>query len=253
MNKKAMLLVGVLLALGVCVSAALALDPMGSPTAEAEKGRWITGFEYFSEDSDIELDEAQPAGLTAPFKMNVEEQLVTAKLAYGLVDDLEIFVRLGGEISGEGKGTQLGSDVTFDGDSGFAFGVGVKASFYEQDKLEIGGLFQINWGDSEGKVDTLGLSGSVEGDTTEIGIAVGPSYDLTERISIYGGPFLYFIDGKVDGTVGGINVSYEIDEADYFGAYIGGEIDITDNVAFNLEWQHTGSADGLGMGLAMKF
>jgi len=255
MKKRISLLAVVLVAVCVYGSAALALDPMGPPTARLEKGRWSVGVEYFIEDSDIELDEARPVGTVSPFKMNVEEQLVTAKIAYGIADNWEIFLRLGSELSGEGTGTQAGSPVTFDGDSGFVTGLGVRASLYKQGNLELGGLFQIGWGKSEGNIETQGQSFSVDGHTTEIGVAIGPSYKITQNVSIYGGPFFYFIDGDIDGTVPvlGTDISYDIDEDSYFGGYIGTQIDITGRAAFNIEWQHTATADGLGMGLVWRF
>jgi len=253
MKNRISLLAVVLAAVCVCGSAALALDPMGPPTSRLEKGHWSVGVDYFAEDSDIELDEARPVGLVSAFKMNVEEQLVTANIAYGIADNWEIFLRLGGEASGDGTGTQGGSPVTFDGDSGSVTGLGARASLYKQGNLELGGLFQIGWGKSEGKIETRGQSFSVDGDTTEIGVAIGPSYKITENVSIYGGPFFYFIDGDVDGNVLGIDISYDIDEASYFGGYIGTQIDIADGIAFNVELQHTATADGLGMGLVWRF
>lgn len=252
--KKRISLLAVVLAI-VCLygSAALALDPIGPPTSRLEKGCWSIGVDYLIEDSDAELDDAKPVGVASPFKMNVEEQLITANIAYGIADNWEIFLRLGSELSGEGTGTQAGNPVEFDGDSGFLTGLGVRASLYKQGNLELGGLFQIGWGKSDGDIETPLGSGSVDGHTTEIEVAMGPSYKITETVSIYGGPFLYFIDGDIDGTVAGTDVSYDIDEDSYFGGYIGTQIDITGRAAFNIEWQHTATADGLGMGLVWRF
>jgi hypothetical protein len=253
MKKRISLLAVVLVIVCVYGSAALALDPIGPPIARLEKGHWSIGVDYLVEDSDAELDDAKPTGFVSPFKMNVEEQLVTANVAYGIADNWEIFLRLGSELSGEGTGTQAGSRVTFDGDSGFVTGLGVRASLYKQGNLELGGLFQIGWGKSDGNIKTQGQSFSVDGNTTEIEVAMGPNYKINESVSIYGGPFLYFIDGDIDGTVMGTDISYDIDEDSYFGGYIGTQIDITDGTAFNIEWQHTATADGLGMGLVWRF
>lgn len=253
MKKRISLLAVVLVAVCVYASAALALDPMGPPTARLEKGHWSVGVQYLFEDSDIELDEARPVGTVSPFKMNVEEQLVTAKIAYGIADNWEVFLRLGREVSGEGTGTQAGNPVTFAGDRGSVTGLGVRASLYKQGNLELGGLFQIGWGKSDGNIETQPQSFSVDGHTTEIGVAIGPSYKITENVSIYGGPFFYFIDGDIDGTVAGTDISYDIDEDSYFGGYIGTQIDIRGRAAFNIEWQHTATADGLGMGIVCRF
>ena len=95
----------------------------------------------------------------------------------------------------------------------------------------------------------------------EVQIAVGPDYQLTEKVRIYGGPFLYLIDGEVKGEWHGLTApnayvgdeSYDIDTVSTFGGYIGTQINIAKNLYYSIEYQHTGAADALGMSMTWRF
>jgi len=144
-------------------------------------------------------------------------------------------------------------------------GFGTKVTFWEQTpELKWGGLFQMSWADSDGKLKLEAegeelLSADFDLDIYEIQLAVGPTYKLMENVSIYGGPFLQFINGDMDAkytepyTGGTLKLSADVDEAAYFGGYIGLQAELIENVPFYIEYQHTAKADALGMGLLWKF
>lgn len=169
-----------------------------------------------------------------------------------------------------------------DGDSGFSIGLDSKATFYEKGKLRVGGLFQISWSQSDGKksglhpvdggvnafmgpAEGIPWSHSVDISITEIQLALGSTYRLTERVSIYGGPFFHFIDGHVNGRYSESGEAfgstldyrtkyrYDIDENSFFGGYVGVQFEAFRNALFNIEYQHTAFADALGMQLIWRF
>ncbi len=68
----------------------------------------------------------------------------------------------------------------------------------EEEKLKIGGLIQVGWSELDGAIrpkEWPVADDTVQFDLTQVQIAVGPSYDLTDMVSIYGGPFLHFVHG----------------------------------------------------------
>ncbi len=98
----------------------------------------------------------------------------------------------------------------------------------------------------------------------ELQIALGPTYELTRGISLYGGGFFHFIDGMLDlkggtSTTGmpkigyDLDSSFDIDQASELGTYIGIKIDATKDISYCIEYQHTDSADAIAMRLLWRF
>jgi hypothetical protein len=100
----------------------------------------------------------------------------------------------------------------------------------------------------------------------EMQIGIGPTYNLTRDISIYGGAsaFFHVTDGQLtsQGRAPVITVpevyprldnSYRIDEVSVLGGYIGSEIRITETLSYSIEYQYTEPANALGMSLVWRF
>jgi hypothetical protein len=98
-------------------------------------------------------------------------------------------------------------------------------------------------------------------DITQVQIAVGPTCRLTEQLSIYGGPFLHLVNGNLDDrfsewTDEGLltsHYSWNVQEDSILGAYIGAQVDLTDNCCFSIECQLTSAAEAAAMGLFWRF
>ena len=288
MQKKSLLII-VFVLVGLIGSAAFALDPMGPPTAGLHKGKFGLGAEYSHTRMKLKMhgheSEAQykfsaffdgSSSKVAPFKVKLDMDKVYGYIGYGVTDDWEVFVRLGGmnadwsdNLFPTGPRT---SARNYDGDTGFAYGFGTKKTFYNKDKLEIGALFQISWAQSTARFhgirDGEAVLETAKLKLTEMQIAVGPTYHLTEKISIYGGPFWHYanfgssdISGSRDDRAGDpsqqdykiTKSSYDIDTLRHFGLYIGSQIKLTKSAFYCIEYQHTPSADALAMNLIWKF
>ena len=159
----AMLVVGLLV---VCFfsSTVLALSPMGPPKASLGQGQWAVGIDYANETMDLEasstINETQIGQpdldpYDVKHKINdLKSNIVMGRVGYGVSDNWDAFVRLG-IADGDGDIDQTYADgVTekfkgFDGDFGFAWGFGTRATFWEDDKITWGGLFQITWLDPD--------------------------------------------------------------------------------------------------------
>ncbi|MHC4556968.1 MAG: hypothetical protein ACYTFW_07225 [Planctomycetota bacterium] len=256
-------------------STAFALDPMGPPAAGLKQGQVKAGVDYAYSKMDLELSEGTwiefldgayfDSGEATSFTLkDFKVNRIYANLGYGAADNCELFLRLGG------TGAEFDDSIWQDGedfetDTDFTIGGGVKVTFLEAGDLKLGGLFQVNGAEFDGKLDAPHWSASdfVEVDLVEAQIAVGATYTWADRISVYGGPFLHFVSGDLDDTFsevdagsGGLLTSeyyWEVNEDSVFGGYIGAQLEFTENCSFNIEYQHTSAADAFGASLMFRF
>jgi len=279
---------------------------MGHAVAELEKGQFSIGAEYSASRMDLRFNEGEitrrgyadgvltsiSSGPLVPYTLtNLHMDKIWTKISYGVTDDWDVFLRLGtSDMDFDYSGRMICVNNACDaftlgqeqnGDNGFAIGLGTKVTFHKEENIKWGGLFQISWCQSDGKESGALLpaesmtdwsdsfSHSVDIELIEIHVALGPEYQLADNISIYGGPFLHFINGNVEGhyyesgmfTLPDPDVFSEyttdytcdIDQRTFFGGYVGLEMDLTKNVSANIEYQHTATADALAINLTWKF
>ena len=260
---------------GFYCSAVFALDPIGPPSSDIEQGQFKIGTDYSHSNMDLKLnngivieyldgffngwDEAVDLTLKN-FKINRGY----ANLGYGIADNFEAFFRLGGSSAEFGDSIWEDSEK-FDSRAEPAAGFGVKATFFEEYNLKLGGLIQANWAGYDGKLNAKHWASSdfVEIDITEIQFAVGVTCILSDRVSVYGGPFLHFIDGElndvyseVDTDTGGLltsDYSWDIEQDSSFGGYLGTQMELAENCSLNIEFQHTAAANAFGASIAWRF
>lgn len=263
----------------VCLGgpAAFALSPMGPPTAGLKQEDFKIGIDYSHSKMDLEFNDGKyveyldgwfdASGAEPDLKLkDVEINTVYVNLGYGITDNFEVFLRLGGTNAKFGGSTFWPSGDDFDSNTDFAIGGGIKTTFYEEGKLKIGGLIQVGWSELDGAIrpqEWPVADDTVQFDLTQVQIAVGPSYELTERALIYGGPFLHFVRGdwediynQIDPDTGGLltsKLSWTVEEESSFGAYIGIQMEIAENSTFLIEYQHTAAANAVGASMAVRF
>ncbi len=270
-NSRSIWLLGFVLLVGH--SAAFALDPMGPPTAGLRQGQLKEGIEYSYGTMDLKLNDGiwieqldgvfYDAGNAEPLTLkNFKTNKAYYNLGYGIIDGLDAFLRLGATTATFGDSIWEDAEK-FDNHADFTVGCGIKATFYEDDNLKLGGLFQANWTEFDGRLSAAHWAAAdlVEMSITEIQVAVGPTYKLADNISIYGGPFFHFVVGDLDdefseASEGGLltsKYSWDVDGSSNFGGYIGAQVDIAEDLSFNIEYQQTESADALSVGLIWRF
>jgi opacity protein-like surface antigen len=263
----------------ICISgpAVFALSPMGPPASSLKQEDFKIGADYSYSEMDLEFNNGKyvefldgwfdASGPEPDLKLKgLEINTVYINIGYGVTDYFEVFLRLGGNNAKFSGHTFWPSGEDFDSNTGFAIGGGMKATFYEADRLKIGGLIQIDWSDLDGAIrpkEWPVADDTVTFDLTQVQIAVGPSYELTESVLIYGGPFLHFVYGdwedvynQIDPISGGLlttKTSWDVEEDSSFGAYIGTQIEFGENSIFTIEYQHTSSADAVGASMAVRF
>jgi hypothetical protein len=263
-----------ILIFGLCGSNAFALDLMGPPTAEIEKGMFRAGIDYAFSDMDLELIEGQGttfldgellgsgtvASLTiSGFKVNT----LYATIGYGIFENCEGFLRMGAANATFGDSLwNEGED--YDSDIDFAIGAGIKINFYKEFDWKIGGVIQISRAELDGKLDssswTIPQPQLIDISTTEIQIAIGATYMYSKRLSIYGGPFAHFISGDFDFQFNRVtdafyvgDFSWQINDGPIYGGYLGAQIELSQNISTNIEYQKSSEADVFGVSLQMKY
>ena len=254
------------------------MDPLGSVSDRLRKGQFGIGVDYSISDMDFmakgrsnlaiyNVTIGSLVGIQSEKKRlsldGVEVHKAYANLGYGITDNLEAFLRLGA----------ADTDWRDEGDTYFSFGLRTGVTFYKKDAFQLSALAQYSWAESE--FDSLPLTTVVGGtpypllmsgrlSMHEIQIAMGPTYELTDGISLYGGGFFHFMDGTLDlkgsATTMGIpqfrydlDSSYDINQASELGVYIGARIKTTNDISYSIEYQHTNLADVIAMRLLWRF
>jgi len=255
--KKMLLLAITPVVVSLCVSSALALPPMGPPAAGLEEGQFSGGVVHSYSKMDLRLNHGRSPGGGPNLTMdNLKRHYVLANLGYGIMDNWEGYLLIGG---GAARGKESGGirykTNTPTLGNGYVFGFGTKATFVEEPVIKWGGLFQLLRAQADGRAKVAGGSWKADTELWEIQLAVGPTYQLNEKASIYGGPFFYIVDGRftAKNRATPARICYDIDEGSSFGGYIGTEIKVTNYAAFHVEYQHTAAADAIGMGLIFRF
>jgi hypothetical protein len=242
--EKRLLLLSVVLVVVFCGSAVFALDKMGPPTAGLEKGQFGLGVDYMYSDMDLGGNIDQPDE-----DENLHVHKVFGTLACGAMDNVELFLRLGiGRAEGEDVVAE-DQDIEW-GSSEFAWGIGGKVTLLEQDSCAWGTLIEFSQFKSEEHPSDHVV------DFDELQIAIGPTYKLSDSISVYGGPFYHHVDGKATdksppGPPDRGKVSSSLD-TDAFGGYLGAQFKINEDASVTTEFQYTDDAIGFGAGFLWR-
>jgi hypothetical protein len=192
-----------------------------------------------------------------------EVNTLYATVGYGIVENYEVFLRMG-TAKGEFGDSLWEEGEDFDSNIDFAIGAGFKANFYEGFDWKVGGIFQVNMLELDGKIESSawGISQPhfAEISSTEMQIAIGVNYLRSRRVAIYGGPFVHFISGDFDYKFARISnnfdsgeYSWEFNEGPTYGAYIGAQITLYNSSFANVEYQQTSDAEFIGASLLLKY
>ena len=299
MRKKGLLVLGSVMATALCASTTFGGAPLGPPVAGLDAGQFRAGAEYFYGEMDLDWDE-EPDAIGGDVE-DLTTNVVFGRLAYGLTPRWQASVRLGAgsaEFDMEGYSLALPeaaggerlslSDMTFDGDYELAWGFGTKYTLWQQRRdLSWGVAFQMAWFDWDdcvaGSVDqTLAGAGeefTVDGDYAmgidleyyEMTVALGPAWQATDRLCLYGGPFLHYLRGEMDVDLDGsfavrdsggglvdeasisLSDSGDLEQKSEFGGFAGGQLDLSQRIKAFAEVTFTGDAWGIGVGAGWRF
>jgi len=252
---------------GMFCSVSFALAPMGPPMAGLDQGTYGVGLGYAQSDMTLEVMGGSGAGGEKVIN-DLQNDMYYVCLGYGISNDWELYGAVGwanAEFPGDG------STPDFDGDDGFAFGIGTKRTLAEDGDTKWGVLAQFTQGKSEDDIRTttsgtwgngaISLPGPSGEDSSrkletklewyEVQLAMGPTVPLSEDMCVYGGPFLHFASADLE--VKTSRDEYELEQHLELGAYIGTLISLGDpNASLMAEFLYTGEAWAWGVGAMFK-
>ncbi len=242
---------------------AFALDLLGPPGASVKKGQCNFGVEYVHGESDVDVEGV--FGLTDTIIDDVEMNKIYGLISCGPTENCELFVRLGAVDVEVDRGSNTDNLGYYIGgsDFNFAIGGGTKVTMVKSDNIQWGLIAQLSYADitdfdgASGTILGSPASLSAEAEVLEFQVALGPTVDLTDNTSIYGGALFHFLDGEADlkGTLGGASATATSDlkQDSVLGGYLGLGFQIADNSSLNIEYQFTGDSYFLGVGMVFKF
>ena len=197
----------------ICNVPVFAMDMLGPAVAEHERGWFDFGIEYSNTEMDLDLHNGTYTdyfegvmfdwgdALDITLK-DLEINRTYARFGYGLADNAEVFLRLGGLSAKFGDSIWEDSEK-FDSGTELAAGAGVKVTFLDQGVFKLGGLFQFSAASFDGELEAPHwvTSDFVEIDMTEVQLALGASCQCNEYLTLYGGPFLHFVRVRVNAHI----------------------------------------------------
>ncbi len=236
--KKRVLIVAVATAVVISYgSSAWAFGYIGPPMSTSNKGQLGVNFGYNYNKMDLKVDEIKTQFFTLPSTTlhKTSSQQFFGDITYGFTPNWEGFVRLGANNTGEGAGNLAGR-TKITGDTDLIWGLGTRTTFYKTPKWSVGAVFEVGRIDTDGKLRSGAALGKYNLEAWEYILAVGPTYNITDEFSLYGGGFVNYIDGEVDGRLGGLSVDADVELDNWFGGFVGAGMSIGENWGLALEY-----------------
>lgn len=199
-----------LVAGGFALPGAASAARLGDPASVAAPTRFTLGVEYEFIERDVEFD----SPIAGASEAELESQRVFVRGAYGLVPNLEVFVRLGG--------AEAETDTpSVNGDFGLAFGGGVKGVIYRGPNWALGAVGQFLYYKSEngGEIEVL-----------EFDLAAGASFALGP-VTPYAGLVLQLTQGELTSPAG----SSDFDQDNLIGVFFGMNYVPQPNISLGIE------------------
>ncbi len=229
-----------------------AVSPIGPAASVLDQGQLELYFDYTQTSfDDLPVDvTVKVLGIKAKDTVPMSEDIDSffGMVGYGFLDQADVFVRFG-TANPESTGNE------------YAWGLGGRITIIERKRLDWGLMAQVNFfsGEDAGKLQAgpVGLA-YYSGDLSlaMFQIAAGPVY-TGEKFSVYGGPFMYWLEGDGEVTVSdgtnSIKTSFDVDSDIHAGGYVGISADVGTNVSINAEYQLAEKKRALSCGLNWRF
>jgi hypothetical protein len=227
MNKGILLAFAVLAAVALTGSTALALAPMGTTTPEVNAGQFLLGADYSWARTDVKVEDSSG---------HIRTNTYLAKLGYGICDEWEVYGRFGlGNVRAE----------DFAGHYESAGGFGTKVNFYKWEDFDWGVIYQMTWLYSRDDVSDV----SVKMKPWDAEIAIGPTYKPCDCFSIYGGPYMEIMRGKITALGETARINNIL-----IGVYLGTEVKLCQCSSVHVEMQFAQhNSFGISTGITYKF
>lgn len=249
--------------------AAYALDFMGPPQTQLEKGRWGLDFDYTYSKNDLNFSNRVDRYISLSDSSYHVERLESIKvkkikfhrsyanLRYAISENLEGFFKLG-VTRVRSEQSFGGRQASYDGECEPSFGFGARATLYQHEDLTVGLLGQAAYTKIDDTIRGPSYPYDMDLRFWEIQVALGPTYRFNDSLSVYGGPFYHYFNGDLKMSYGdnGLfegHMKTRVRVDSYWGGYLGLQAKISDRTAALVEYQRTESANAVAVNLALQF
>lgn len=257
-----------------------ALDPLGPPVATSKEDIVaIAGLEYLYGEMDLHADSLtlitrpEPPALSESFVFSSADikdfkmNKFYANLLSEIGDDnFDFFMRLGITKASPDRSSNRDNLASSIGDNDYdvALGGGIRTTLFQSadGRTKWGLLAQLSYAgydfdDRASLINGSTFSLSATAKILEMQIAAGPSYQITNEFSIYGGPFVSLVKADVDikGTIDGVSTdgSTDFEQQSEFGGFLGLSVNFIQRTNFNIEFQLTDDAQAVGFRFIHRF
>lgn len=292
MQQRISLFVIMMIAVCLCSSAALAMDNIRRPVGNTPENQWGWGFDYGYNTQDLhglhpqghiisftyyngELDSSSwsPISYYMPCRFNVNARVnrYYGRAVYGISDRWDAYFFAGGH-NRDSEASMYGFCADADFGTDFAFGCGTSVTLYQPSDPNVvwGASAQCSYTSAEGKLEPIGEpfgsfpSGDAHLRSLEVQCVVAPSWQCTEGVWLYGGPFAHWVSGEFRGSWTDVSVEgpyryVDIFEIDFdttqqcsVGGVIGCQWYVRPNMPIYAVYQHTEGADLWGCGATWR-
>jgi len=213
---------------------ALGLTYLGTPTTILKSGEWAVGASYAKSEQDLDLGgDVEIDDFT--------EQSVLGRVAVGLVDErMEIFGLFGGADLEQ-------HEVDMDGELLVGFGTRITTNLGGDLDWGVVGQFTYFTREDQGLVDDVWTPFDLS--LFDVQIGMGPCW-RPGPFTLYGGPMVQLVEGDMDTEVLG---DFDVHQKSWFGAYIGGGVELAKHLGITGEAQGTGDAWALAASITWRF
>ena len=234
---------------------------MGPPMDRLNYEQWGVGINYSHAEENLKVRGF--SFLESDKTRGTRTNRVFAEIGYGANDRLDFYFRLGGAEADIGKVSERSVVSYLDqGDWGIATEGGFRLTLCENENWTWGVLGQLGYAklDLDKKeffINCVDPYIWAKARVFTAQIAAGPTYEVVDGISVYGGPFVRFVRGRLDVDIDfygeRIKDSGRIREKDQFGLYGGLQAELSQSLAVQAEYQRVfDSATVFAVGLAVK-
>lgn len=229
--------VGALLASLLSGGVAFALDEIGNPVPMLKQGEFGVGLESNYSQRDMELNRRVFGIDLADRGIEIRRTTVGARLDYGIIDGLGVFLRMGSSWDEVKGALGIFDRIDADGNGEFAAGAGVKVTLYKfTEAIRLGASVQGNYHrlDAHATEEDIMARESLEADLFDVTGAVGVSAAL-DPFTVYGGVFASwtFATEDFDVVIDGQKVPADatLEEHGNVGLFVGASYPVTDRLS----------------------
>jgi len=237
----------------------------GKPGANLEKGQWSLGVEYNYIEAELDLQVPESFILILPpdrFQLGEEQAVfnqVLVRAGYGLLDTLEVFLKMGGTAT-DVSDVMLDGAANFnrdlEGSMEFTIAGGLACTIIEEGNFRLGAVGSLTYFDTDDTCEGPfpDLIQAIDANVFILEGALMASYQI-DKLTPYAGVVMHVLDAdaqyrmytRFGGPIATVDV--DVDQEDWLGLVFGASYEVAENVNVDVEITHVSEGAGVSIGV----